>query len=129
MAKTYSQLLKEIAKLQREADAARALEVGGVVGRIKDAIVHYGLTPQDLFGQTPAAVAKPAKLEKLAEVAAVATRIANNATAKKPSQKRPSAPRFRDEAGNTWTGNGQRPGWFKAAIESGKTREDLEIKH
>jgi len=38
MAKTYSQMQKQIAKLQREADALKNKEVGGVVARIKEAI-------------------------------------------------------------------------------------------
>ena len=32
---------------------------------------------------------------------------------------------FKDEAGNTWSGRGRRPDWLKAALESGKTLEDL----
>ena len=44
MAKTYSQMQEQIAKLQREADALRKKEVGGVVARIKEAIKHYELT-------------------------------------------------------------------------------------
>ena len=40
MAKTYSQMQKQIAKLQREADALKNKEVGGVVARIKEAIEH-----------------------------------------------------------------------------------------
>ena len=36
MAKSYSQMQKQIAKLQREAEALKKKEVGGVVERIKD---------------------------------------------------------------------------------------------
>ncbi len=36
--------------------------------------------------------------------------------------------RFRDEAGNSWTGRGKRPNWFKAAIAAGKKPEDLAVK-
>jgi DNA-binding protein H-NS len=50
MAKTYSQVKRQIAKLQREADALKKKEVVGVVARIKEAIQHYELTAADLFG-------------------------------------------------------------------------------
>lgn len=37
-------------------------------------------------------------------------------------------PKYADGTGRTWTGNGQRPGWFKDALASGKTESDLLIK-
>jgi len=108
MTKTYTQLQKQIAKLQKEAEAVKAKEVAGVVERIKVAIAHYGLTPDDLF---PASGAKRLKAPKAAKVA----------------KKVPTPPKYADGAGNTWTGNGKRPRWFLAAIEGGKTPKDLEI--
>lgn len=36
--------------------------------------------------------------------------------------------RFRDEAGNSWTGMGTKPKWFVAAIAAGKTVDDLKVK-
>nr|WP_315232909.1 H-NS family nucleoid-associated regulatory protein [uncultured Albidiferax sp.] len=36
--------------------------------------------------------------------------------------------KYKDEAGNSWTGHGKRPGWFKAALEGGKTAADLLVK-
>ena len=32
-----------------------------------------------------------------------------------------------DDATQTWSGRGRQPGWFKAAIESGKSAEDMAI--
>ena len=32
-----------------------------------------------------------------------------------------------DDASQTWTGKGRQPAWFKAAMEAGRSREDLEI--
>jgi DNA-binding protein H-NS len=37
-------------------------------------------------------------------------------------------PKYRDEAGNTWTGRGKRPNWFLQALATGKTPQDLLIK-
>jgi DNA-binding protein H-NS len=115
MARTLAQIQAQITKLKQEADALRAKEVSGVVARIQEAIAHYGLTPQDLFGNAPA---------KGRGKAAIASKRAAKGSVKKPA----SAPKYRDEAGNTWTGHGKRPNWFKAALEAGKTAADLEIK-
>jgi DNA-binding protein H-NS len=58
--KTYTQIQAEIAKLERQANAARKGEVAGVVKRIKEAIAEYGLTAQDLGFSRGKAAAKPA---------------------------------------------------------------------
>ena len=36
--------------------------------------------------------------------------------------------KFKDDQGNTWGGIGKRPAWFKAALASGKTPEELLAK-
>ena len=111
MTKTYAQLQKQIAKLEQEAEAIRKKEVTGVIGRIQEAIKHYGLTTDDLF---PKAAAKSAKVSK--------------AAAKPKAAKKPPAPaKYTDGAGKTWNGVGKRPGWFVAALAAGKTSKDLEI--
>lgn len=33
--------------------------------------------------------------------------------------------KFKDEAGNAWSGRGKRPNWFKNALANGKSPEDL----
>lgn len=113
MARTLAQIQSQIDKLQREAQALRAKEISGVVARIKEAIAHYELTPADLFGE--AAARKPR---------AKTARKAGAAAATKPA----SPAKYRDEAGNTWTGHGKRPNWFKAALAAGKSAADLEIR-
>lgn len=112
MATNLEKLEKQIARLQKEAEALRAKEVSEVVGRIKEAIAHYKLTPAELFG----AAAKPAGKK---------TRAARKgAPAKKPA----SVVKFRDEAGHVWSGRGKRPNWFKEALAAGKTADDLLVK-
>jgi DNA-binding protein H-NS len=102
MAQTYQQMLRQIETLQREADEARREEVSGVVERIKEAIKVYGLTAADLgFGDRPkTASSRPAK----------------------------GVPKFADGLGNSWSGRGKRPTWFKNALASGRTAEDLKVK-
>lgn len=119
MAKTLAQIHAEIERLKVEADAIREKEVAGVIARIREAITHYELTPADLFGATTKASTKRAGKKAAAKKAAPKAKLARQA----------SAPKYRDEAtGKTWTGVGKRPGWFKAALEAGKTAADLEIK-
>lgn len=118
MARTLAQIQSQIDKLQREAEALRAKEISGVVARIKDAIGHYGLTPQELFGEAPA------QKKRGKSAASTGGKTAGKTAVKKPA----GPPKYRDEAGNTWTGHGKRPNWFKAALEAGKTAADLAIK-
>ena len=123
MAKTYAQLQQQIAQLQRTADALKAKEVRGVIDRIKLAIDQYGLTPDDLFGRSTPAAPKARKTGTAAAAGNAAKKAGRTAPAKPPK-----SPRFADDAGNTWTGHGKRPRWFLAAIASGKTARDLEIR-
>lgn len=46
------------------------------------------------------------------------------ATTKK-TKRAPSKINYSDDAGNSWTGRGPKPGWLKAALDSGKTLQDF----
>jgi DNA-binding protein H-NS len=120
MARTLAQINAEIEKLKKQADEIKSREVGEVVSRIKEAIKHYGLTPRDLFGKAAGAAAPAAGKGRGKKTAA------GKATPRKA--KAAGVIRFRDEAGNSWTGRGKRPNWFKAAIAAGKKPEDLAVK-
>jgi DNA-binding protein H-NS len=111
MAKTLAQINRQIDKLQRQAEALKKQEVSGVIIRIKSAIEHYGLTARDLGLSTRRAGASTG-------------RVAHKAMTREAVRK-PVPVKYRDEEGHTWTGRGKRPNWFKAALESGKTPEDL----
>ena len=114
MARTLAVIQRQIEKLQQEAEKIKVKEVAGVIERIKAAIAFYSLTPNDLFATKARPPGRPKK-SRLGKV-------------RKTAKKSGSAIKFRDEAtGKTWTGHGQRPGWFILAIESGKTPEDLAV--
>jgi DNA-binding protein H-NS len=113
MAKSLAQIQKQIEALQREAEAIKSSEKAGVVARIKEAIAHYGLTAAELGLGAARGPRGPYKKR-------------GTATAKKAAKKPGGVVKFRDEAGNTWSGRGPKPRWFKAAIESGKKPEDLK---
>jgi DNA-binding protein H-NS len=112
MTKTLAQINRQITKLQRQAEALKQQEVDGVIGRIKTAIDHYGLTAKDL-GLTSGRAGATAK-------------AARKTPARKALAVKKAAPvKYRDEEGHTWSGRGKRPNWFKSALESGKSPEDL----
>jgi len=114
MTKTYIQIQKQIETLQREADKLRRKEVDDVVAKIKEAIAVYGITASDLgFASRGGA-------------GAVASKRRGRPAAKTRS-KSASAPKFRDEAGNTWGGRGPRPQWLRDALAAGKSLTDFAV--
>jgi DNA-binding protein H-NS len=107
MAQTLAQITKQIEKLQKEADALRQSELKGVVDRIKVAISHYGLTPDQLgFGKTAVNSAKLAK-------------------AGASNSKKAVAPRFANGEGQVWSGRGPRPHWLREALANGRSLEEF----
>lgn len=113
LAKSYSQLQAQIQKLQAEAEAIKAKELDGVIDRIRTAIEHYGITPDQLFGK-----AKRTKATRAA---------AKKAPARKSVAKgRPVAIKYRDGE-NTWTGRGNKPRWLVARLAEGKQLGDFAV--
>ena len=113
---TAKDLMAQAEVMQRTAEALKKKELPGVIERIKSAIDFYGLTAGDLgFGSAV----------KGAKVSAV-----GNRDGRKKQAKVKSAPRsaYSDGAGNTWSGRGPKPGWMKAAIENGATKESFLIE-
>lgn len=114
-------LNQQIAELQTLANELREKEIVEVVAKIKKAIAHYGLTAADLGLTTRAP--KTAKLFPVGGSKPVGQRPKK--AGPKPT---PRAVKFKDDQGNTWGGMGKRPAWFKAALASGKTPEELLAK-
>lgn len=112
MSKSYSQLIKQIDSLQREAEEVRRKEIAGVIERIKEAIKAYNLTAADLG--LSGGTRKPRAVKPVAKRAG---RKAGRAQVK-----------FRDEAGNTWGGRGPRPAWLRNALAAGKQLSDFAVK-
>ncbi|WP_213298629.1 H-NS histone family protein [Paraburkholderia sacchari] len=90
----YSELKAQIAKLQAQAEDARRTEIAEVIAMIREKIVEYGLSAQDLG------------------FAAAARRG-------RPPKKAPLPARYQDpKTGATWSGRGKPPKWI-----AGKNRE------
>lgn len=120
MAKTLQALLKQIEHLQKQADTLRSREKAEVVARIREAIAHYDITADELFGTASARGRRRAA--PAAEAARPKRRRA--AAAKKPA----GVAKYTDGAGRTWSGVGKRPNWFKEALAAGKQPEDLLVE-
>ena len=115
MATKLQTLLNQISKLQTQAESLRSKEKAGVVVRIREAITHYDITADELFGE-----------DKAKRGRAAAKAPAAGKKARKASQPSGVA-KYGDGTGRTWSGVGKRPNWFKDAIAAGKTAEDLLI--
>ena len=112
MAKTLAQVQQQIYKLQLQADALKAKEVPGVIKRIKEAIAHYDLTVEEVFGSAPAAQHAPKA-------------VAAPARAKDKQGK--GVVRYRDTTGRTWTGMGPKPQWLKEALAAGQSLDSFKV--
>ena len=104
MTNTYTQLMKQIDALTRDAERLKKNEVKDVVTRIKEAIDTYGLTAADL-GLSARRGPKPGF---------------KRVGGKKAVKAMKAVVRFRDGDGNTWVGRGPRPQWLRDALAGGK---------
>ena len=111
MAQTYAQIQRQIDALQKQAEKLKASELAGVVERIKVAIDHYGLTPDQLFdsGKSVASKANSVKSTTKSGSSKSATSIAA----------------YADVDGNTWGGRGPRPKWLRDALATGRLLEEF----
>jgi len=111
--KSYSaeqlRIQREIARLQKRADALQQKQRAPAVTQILRTMREFGLTPEDIA----AAFGKKNRAQTTRKTAAV---------------KRPTAPKYRDPAtGATWTGRGKPPRWIAAADQAGSGREQFLI--
>lgn len=143
MAKTLASLQEQIQKLQQRADVLLKKEALSVIAQIKPAILHYKMTPLDLFsveeveaalgsGSSSAARSTPkaAKTPALAGAVSVAKapKAAKKAKKKPAGKSTSSKPIKYTDGTNSWVGHGKRPKWFVDAVNAGKSPEDLLVK-
>ena len=106
---TLQQIEEQIAALQRQRDAMQSSERIDVIDKIKVAIAHYGLTADDLG---LSGTAKRGKKFALTSKAAPAGKVQGRI-------------KYRDDAGNSWSGFGRKPRWLVEAVAGGKALSDL----
>jgi DNA-binding protein H-NS len=98
---TYSDLLKQIENLTKQAEELRKNEISGVITEIKSKMQEYGITPTDLGGSSRA--------KKMAPTSKVAIKYKNVAS------------------GETWSGRGRTPKWLADAEAGGATRDQFLV--
>ena len=114
MAKSVEVIQKRIAKLQMQIAAIKAKEAVGVIAKIRAAVAHYGLTVEHIFGS---------KVSKSSPAAS------KTGAVRRSSNKRVKAPiKYRDDAGNEWSGRGSQPRWLRTAVDGGKKADDFAVK-
>lgn len=106
---TLKEIDAQIAHLQQQAAQLRDAEKAGVIERMREAIAYYDITAAELGLDGSAGL-----------------RASTKAAVPKAEKPRPKGRiKYRDDAGNTWSGYGPRPKWIVAAIASGKAEADL----
>ena len=99
---TYKELKSQAEKLLVQAEEARKKELASAIEDIRARMKEHGITVRDLAGR-------------------------GGASAAKSGTRRPAAVKYRDKAGNTWTGRGRTPRWLQAHIDGGKKAEDFAV--
>ncbi|MDA6076753.1 H-NS histone family protein [Edwardsiella anguillarum] len=99
-ASNYTQLIKEIEQLTKEAQRLRDQEIHNVINTIQQQISEYNITPSEL-GFHPE-ILSPASKKML---------------------ERKSY--YRNADGQTWSGVGRQPKWLKIALDHGHKKEDF----
>ncbi|MEK6295969.1 MAG: H-NS histone family protein [Paraburkholderia tropica] len=85
----YSELRARIAELEEQAAIARASEVAEVLADIRAKVAEFGLTVEDVFGESLSLGASKKRVHE------------------------PLPPKYRDPVtGATWSGRGRAPSWI-----------------
>lgn len=114
---TYTSLMNQIAALKRDADKARKAELSGIIKTIKAQIKKYELTASDLglVSSTSLGISKN-KSDKGQKV-----------PTKAKAMGRRVAVKYRDGAGNKWTGRGRQPAWVRNFLSQGGDLSSLKV--
>ena len=101
---TLAAIQKQIADLERQAEAIRKSEAKAAAEKVRQLIARHNLSPEDI-GLAGQAAKK-----------ATATVAVGGAKRKLVTPKPAGIPKYRDpKSGKTWTGTGKAPGWIAGA--------------
>lgn len=104
---SINELLAQKAELERQIAEQTRNERASAVSQIKTLMSTYGLTPGDIVTDS--------------------AKVAKSQTREKSTPKGKVAPKYRNEAGNTWSGRGLKPRWLTVALAAGATLEQFAI--
>jgi DNA-binding protein H-NS len=98
------QLLTQRAELDAKIQRAQAEARDNAIAQVRELMARHGLTMADITARVPR----------------VAKRPAATGGAKVPAK-------YRDQAGNTWSGRGLKPKWLTAALAQGAQLSDFAV--
>lgn len=104
---SINELLAQKAELERQIAEKTRAERASAVEQIKALMSTYGLTPADIVTHS--------------------AKVAKSPASGKSTPRATVAPKYRNDAGNTWTGRGLKPKWLTAALAGGATLEQFAI--
>ena len=102
---TLAELLAQRDELEAKIQATSQTERADAIAKVRALMQENGLTLSDLGAGT--------------------TAKARTKAAAKPTKKVPI--KYRDGAGNSWSGRGLQPRWLKAALATGKKIESFAV--
>lgn len=103
---TLQELLAQKAELERKIQETQRNERQAAIDKVRALMAEFGLSVDDLGGKSPSNGRKKAS--------------GGDGTRK-------AAVKYRDAAGNTWSGRGLQPRWLKEALASGKSLQDFAV--
>lgn len=107
---TYQELKSQAEALMRQAEEMRKKEQAGVIADIKAKMAEYNISIYDLGADRVITMAAPRAGRKTRSDAGA-----------------PLPPKYKDSAGNTWSGRGITPKWLKKHLDSGKKLADFAV--
>ena len=105
---TLQELLAQKAELERKIQETQRNERQSAIDKVRALMAEFGLSVEDLGGKGTSSGSGRAKK-------------AEGGSARKAAVK------YRDAAGNTWSGRGLQPRWLKEALASGKALSDFAV--
>ena len=102
---TLQELLAQKAELERKIQETQRNERQGAIDKVRALMAEFGLSVEDLGGKATSTGRKKASGDGT----------------------RKAAVKYRDAAGNTWSGRGLQPRWLKEALGSGKSLADFAV--
>lgn len=102
---TLQDLLAQKADLERKIQETQRNERQAAVDKVRALMAEFGLSVEDLGGKASGPGRKKASGDGT----------------------RKAAVKYRDAAGNTWSGRGLQPRWLKEALAKGKSLSDFSV--
>ncbi len=101
---TLEDLLAQKAEIERRINETKRNERQSAIGKVRALMAEYGISVDDLGGK-----------------------MSGNGRKKAGTTGRKAAVKYRDAAGNTWSGRGLQPRWLREALSTGKSLKDFAV--